>query len=403
MNNSNKEHPSVLRDEGSEQHKNTFKKWKVFDTKSQFFRDSKRVASILLSPPLDKMNSSVPLGCDDNLSFLVDTSHFKVKTDLTCDETGKYKKPSIAKCEIAVDVEKNVFNQKAAYGDDCRKLTLVRRYFPHKDTDGFHRTIYELHDADMQVHPIVLIRYEWRKERRPLQMTPHGNAKFSKTPYIRAKKELVDGLKSTGTTSAQETVNEYLEKQGGAENITEFSSVPRNRMMIYNHGKATTSKTSDFQKLMEMSVTEDFVQGFEIYKCPNKGPLPRCVLYTQQQIQDLKKYCCDGGSVLNFDCTFDCGTMYVTVGCYRHMMYENKKNGKNLLMPGPILLHSKRDKDNYSYLGQQISNALGNKGVKFIGTDGEKALYQGLQKTASFVQSGHLLCMLHGRKMLNRN
>ena len=205
-------------------------------------------------------------------------------------------------------------------------------------------------------------------------------------------------MKTTATASAQATVNKHFEKEGGGENIDEFSSVPRNRKMIYNHAKVSESRTSDFRALMEMNLEDDFVQGFEIFKCPEKGPLPRCVLYTSQQIEDIKRYCCEGNSILSFDCTFDLGPAYVTVGCFRHPGFVNKSNRKHALMPGPFLLHAKRDLDTYAYFGHQISSALSGKTVNFIGTDNELALHKGLKSTRSFNSSQHLLCMLHSRR-----
>ena len=218
------------------------------------------------------------------------------------------------------------FSVKKGLGKHEKRYTLVRKYFPHKDTEGFHRTIFELHHNNIRAHDVALIRYEWRGERRPLKITPHGNSKNSKAPFIRAKTELIQNLKTTSTASAQATINKHFEKEGGGENIYEFSSVPRNRKMIYNHAKVSESRTSDFRALMEMNLEDDFVQGFEIFKCPEKGPLPRCVLYTSQQIEDIKRYCCEGNIILSFDCTFDLGPAYVTVGCFRHPGFVNKSN-----------------------------------------------------------------------------
>ena len=166
------------------------KRWHIFEHSTEFFKNSKEVAKELLSPST-AVNESVPLGCDEALAFIVDTTRLKYESDLTCDETGKYKKPSTSKCEITVDEKENISGYTKGHDKSDSKVqrfTLVRRYFTHRDTPSFHRTVYELQRNNVRVHPIVIVRYEWRGEKTTLNLTPHGNSKHNKEPFIRSKK-----------------------------------------------------------------------------------------------------------------------------------------------------------------------------------------------------------------------
>ena len=109
--------------------------------------------------PRSKVNDSVPSGCDNETAFLVDASKLRYLEELICDETGKYLKSSRPKCTIILDENDNVESEvNTAYG---KAYTLVQKYYKHKDTPNFQRTMYELHKKE-NVHPICMICYEWR-------------------------------------------------------------------------------------------------------------------------------------------------------------------------------------------------------------------------------------------------
>ena len=379
---------SVSSNDGETLFKN---KWHVLNERSNFFKDSKRVAKALLFPATE-VNDSVPVGCDEEMAFLVDTSKLRYSEDLTCDENGKYSKASRSKCTITVDENNNVGSE--ANSATTQTYTLVRKYFRHKDTPEFQRTIYELHlQANGDVHPIVVIRYEWKGQKSELKLTPHGNQRKNSRPYIRARKELIEDLKSSKGSSGQKVVNELYDKQGGIE-IQSFASVPRDTRQVYRHN-AVGGKGSDFSELLKLNLKGDFVKSIEFSHAKGKGSMPRCVLFTDEQAQDVKRNCCQSGNVLMFDVTFDCGPMFVTIASYRNDQFVNKGNNRSVLMPGPILLHTQKDQDTFRYFGNEISKSLNNASVKFFGTDGESALHKGLRGTESFSDAEHLQCMIH--------
>ena len=63
-------------------------KWHAIKASKDFFKDSRNVVDLMLFKA-SEINTSVPLACDDELAFLVDTSKLEFDQDLTCDGTGK--------------------------------------------------------------------------------------------------------------------------------------------------------------------------------------------------------------------------------------------------------------------------------------------------------------------------
>jgi len=48
----------------------------------------------------------------------------------------------------------------------------------------------------------------------------------------------------------------------------------------------------------------------------DNGKAPCVILYTEQQLEDLKNLCCTGQSILEIDKTFNLCDMHVTASCY---------------------------------------------------------------------------------------
>jgi hypothetical protein len=72
-------------------------KWPVLKLEETQVKDAIAVADLLLHPDPDVICTSVPRGCEENYSFLIDTSKLRYIEDLTCDDNGKYGKYSYCK------------------------------------------------------------------------------------------------------------------------------------------------------------------------------------------------------------------------------------------------------------------------------------------------------------------
>ncbi|KAL3882438.1 hypothetical protein ACJMK2_028777 [Sinanodonta woodiana] len=71
-----------------------------------------------------------------------------------------------------------------------------------------------------------------------------------------------------------------------------------------------------------------------------KGKQPVIILYTDDQILDLKKNCLrEEGSVIGIDRTFNLGGVFVTTMCYKNRSIVSRKSNQYPIFLGPICLH----------------------------------------------------------------
>ena len=163
-------------------------KWPIFKVDDAgFFKESSRLAEIMLNPDKEIICDSVPLGCDENFSFVIDANKLKYREDITCDDTGKYTRYSYKKSDL-VACDDCVYPSRAYRpihdSENISHIKLIRRYANHMDTPGFHRTVYQLmlsNNGQFDVyHNIVILRYEWHGKKGILQHSSHGRATTNK-------------------------------------------------------------------------------------------------------------------------------------------------------------------------------------------------------------------------------
>ena len=87
------------------------------------------------------------------------------------------------------------------------------------------------------------------------------------------------------------------------------------------------------------------------------APEPMCVLASDYQLQDMKRFLTDPANpgVMGVDTTFNLGPYLATVVTYKHLLLDDRRNGKSPVMLGPVLMHMKRSVESYSYLGQVLT------------------------------------------------
>lgn len=71
------------------------------------------------------------------------------------------------------------------------------------------------------------------------------------------------------------------------------------------------------------------------------GPDPALVLTTNQQLNDLVKFCTspDEFTVITVDPTFNLGDFDVAPLTYRHLLLQSEHTGKSPVFVGPVLIH----------------------------------------------------------------
>ncbi|XP_034030069.1 uncharacterized protein LOC117513931 [Thalassophryne amazonica] len=136
-------------------------KWPIFKVDDPlFFKNLEKLAEVLLEPRDDQVCQTVPIGCDKNMSFLVDVSKNNFLQNNTCDETGKYNKPS--------------YTKKTVRGG---QFTLIRKSARHKDTPDVQRIIYHLVNKSGETQKIVAVCYQWTgKKGDTARKEPHSSS-----------------------------------------------------------------------------------------------------------------------------------------------------------------------------------------------------------------------------------
>jgi hypothetical protein len=99
-------------------------------------------AKQILSVPQHMVSDTVPQLCQDNATFVVDTSKLDHKSDVTGDDNGAWGRPSGYKTKLTITKTRCKYDRKEG------NYLLRRSNYHHKGTSSFRRIIYELEDSD---------------------------------------------------------------------------------------------------------------------------------------------------------------------------------------------------------------------------------------------------------------
>jgi hypothetical protein len=81
--------------------------------------------------------------------------------------------------------------------------------------------------------------------------------------------------------------------------------------------------------------------GSNVIKKINLAPEFNVLLFTDQQIYDIQRFCCEYDGILGIDITFNNGDFYVTLLTYRHFILKNSRAKQLLVLIGPVWIHQK--------------------------------------------------------------
>lgn len=271
-----------------------------------------------------------------------------------------------------------------------------------------------------ELHRYCLVQYKFKDgKERPILPRPHKNTRNSSQAYVRtweSTKSLIrDAAKDMRPREiVYKTVAESL---GGMSKCSSHGQLPRGRQQVkdlarnngknVNERKRISGKGGDddpWYRLLgecKKQVTESRNTAF--IRDVRVAPEPLCVMSTDRQINDLKRFCCNAIEYRPFtvDPTFDIGRYNVTPITYQHLLLENKRDGKCPSFIGPIMIHEKKTKETYSAFSGTLRNlqpAL--RDVFAFGTDDEEALIDGFRN--NFDRSVNLLCEIHLKKNVEK-
>ena len=286
-------------------------------------------------------------------------------------------------------------------------ITVFSYYTKHANNPDFVKKV-----TWISTKPEVAL-YEY-KGKNP-DPVPHKNTTTGNPgDYLRLREEVSDQM-AAEIQNGKNSMGIYNDM------VSEDAyTAPRNRKQVYNKKTLLRKENSiplssnfadQTQALEEHQKQNDFVQV--IIKRPNK--VVCAILYNEEQIEDIKRFCCGKDSemktVIGVDKTFNLSDCHVTVTVFKNLSLRTRRleaGGMPGGMPiffGPIFLHGNSDANTYSlfftFLKMLLSDKISEGLDPIFGSDEEQALRIGIQK--AFPNSPILCCTRHLRQNLDAN
>ena len=266
----------------------------------------------------------------------------------------------------------------------------------HRNSRDFHRIIVLLDGVD-----IAFMQYYFDNDEHGVKaITPHGNAKKDKKPYVRTKESVLFSIKET-TETPKAAVSRMLEDAGGVMHIKGPANIPKNRHQVSNIRYKKNKDQDDLIELVDLAkqeekTTSQFIRDIKFV------PEVSVFVASNQQLEDVSRFCTKPSNfcILGIDPTYNIGPFYVTVTTFRHLMFETN-DGVHPVMLGPALIHSGKEYSSYFDLPNVMAKANKNlRNILVFGTDSEKNVYQTFQDVNE--NGYHLLCDLHMKSNIKK-
>ena len=203
-------------------------------------------------------------------------------------------------------------------------------------------------DSSGKQLPVALLVYKFDGvPEHEVIIHPHGNAKENK-PYRRTKESTKTRIKELEhNCTPKEALDKVFVSRGGVMAAQSAGDLPRGRTQVYNIKRNLQEKQLKISVGDSMCGTKDMLYVV-MAQCKNAekenifvqdvtcAPEPMAVLCTEQQLNDIERFCCDPFNfcILGIDPTFSLGQFSVTPIVYRHMLLENRQTGRSPLLLG---------------------------------------------------------------------
>ena len=197
---------------------------------------------------------------------------------------------------------------------DCFKFSIIQCSY------NLHEYLCYIDPKGEQL-PLAIVQYSFFYTAKDY-LTSHGNSKKSARPYIRTAQSTLEEIKvNMKQMTPKEAVNMVYEKVGGVVSANSLSELPRDRRQAYNlknHNQCTSGIGSNHHKdLIYDLLQQRFGSLKDFVRNVSFDDAVSCVLFTDQQLYDIERFCTNRGSTTNsvfgVDPTFNLGNFYVTV------------------------------------------------------------------------------------------
>lgn len=296
------------------------------------------------------ISKMVPCGLQQNASLLIDLDALEARADIYSDDCGVWVQKACKTKYFTTRGLNKVLREEQ--GD----ITVRRRSYVNKSCPSFHKLMVTIEYGKQinQWYPIVFLQYRYDGDEVTFEVSAHGNRKpGASKPYVRTKMstkgKAASNLKGNGPKRALFTTVKEVGGVLGAENL---GTLPRNERQLKYLKKvnAGDSKSAMNPLATIIELQKSVLPGFIRKVVCND--LPTVILFTDQQIDNLVKFCClrkEGFvSELGVDLTFQLGPFYLLVTSYKNTLLEVKKEAKNSpSFLGPMMICLTKDYQTY--------------------------------------------------------
>ncbi|XP_060555812.1 uncharacterized protein LOC132716534 [Ruditapes philippinarum] len=225
----------------------------------------------------------------------------------------------------------------------------------------------------------------------------HGNVKNAQKnqKYIKTKEKVKAELKS----ELKHKSAKQVEKKMNSEHDNDFDKQRDDKQLMnfkYNLNKKDKPNSNAADHIIaveEMVKNNGCVQRV----CHVQGlNHPVITLYNNQQICDIKRFCCkEGGEILGLDKTFNLGDFHVTPTVFKDRSVLRRTNMEHPICFGPTFIHTNSSADTYKIFMHHIADRLTDNEIDnlVIGTDEELAFKTAIHRC--FSGATHVLCTRH--------
>ncbi|XP_035685260.1 uncharacterized protein LOC118421864 [Branchiostoma floridae] len=276
-------------------------------------------------------------------------------------------------------------------------FVLHRAYSYHTNSQEYKRRISWITQDNTELPKIAVAEYLGRFPGRK----PHGRSRnINPREYLRTDPVLLDKVKSKAQFQPPKRIwQELYNKEMKLDGLSSTRQIVNAKHRETKKQQQTHGSYANFadhiQNVQSMTKTHGhFVRSVKVMS--NK--VPTVTLYTDQQIQDMKRFCCAAqpaqGAVLGFDKTFNLTKVHVTVGVFKHLAVKRRKTGNHPIFIGPMYLHDNSDMGTYYDFFAELSAKLHDApSPPVLGSDDEGGLRNGMKK--AFPMSCSLCCTRH--------
>ena len=296
---------------------------------------------------LELVSNAVPCGIQQNASRLINLDALEEREDIYSDDNGVWVQNACKTKYFTTThtTDDHVLGLTRVSREEQGDVTVRRRSYVNKSCSSYHKLMVTIEYGKQikQWYPIVFLQYSYDGDETSFEIATHGNRKHGASKsYVRTKMstkwKASENLKSNA--GPKRALFRTVKDVGGVSGAENLGTLPRNERQLKYLKKVADGGESK-------STQDPLVTVIELQKAVLPGfirdvvcnDLPTVILFTDQQIDNLVKFCClkkDGFvSELGVDLTFQLGPFYLLVTTYKNTLLEVKetKNPPSLLGP----------------------------------------------------------------------